>query len=219
MGGNKTVRDFDAAKKDLKQVYHNREITFHCDCPYIKNNPLLSKCGYIPIEDPKRANRIEWEHIVPASQFGRTFVAWREGHKDCVKKKTNKPYRGRECARHVSQEFRRMEADLFNLVPAIGEVNAMRGNLPFGILTGTEAFHEICEMKFSKTQVEPPPKMRGFIARTYLHMDATYPGRDIVSSENKDRLVRWHEEFPPTETEAERARRIEQTMGYRHVYF
>ena len=73
----------------------------------------------------KRVNRAETEHIVPAENFGRTFSEWREGHPLCVHSDGN-PYKGRKCAELANAEFGQMEADMHNLYPAIGSVNAAR---------------------------------------------------------------------------------------------
>ena len=38
----------------------------------------------------------------------------------------------------MNREFKRMEADMFNLFPAIGEVNGLRSNYPMTIIEGEE---------------------------------------------------------------------------------
>lgn len=66
--------------------------------------PDLASCGYEVRKRSERANRIEWEHIVPAADFGRQRQCWQEGgRKNCVK---NDPL------------FAQMEGDMHNLVPA-----------------------------------------------------------------------------------------------------
>jgi len=43
--------------------------------------------GYTGTKYAKRAKRIEWEHVVPAHNFGQTFEAWRTGDAQCVNNK------------------------------------------------------------------------------------------------------------------------------------
>lgn len=94
----------------------------------------------------KRAKKVEWEHVVPAENFGRTFVEWREGNHACVNSK-GKAFKGRRCAEKVNTEYRHMQADMFNLYPAIGAVNALRSNYNFTMLPGEASDFGSCEMK------------------------------------------------------------------------
>lgn len=36
----------------------------------------------------KRAKKVEWEHVVPAENFGRAFSEWRDGQEYCVDSKS-----------------------------------------------------------------------------------------------------------------------------------
>jgi deoxyribonuclease-1 len=83
----------------------------------------------------KRSRRVEWEHVVPAQSFGQSFKKWREGDSKCVNKK-GKAFKGRKCAEKVNMEYRYMQADLYNLVPANGQVNAIRSNYSYAMIPG-----------------------------------------------------------------------------------
>jgi len=91
-----------------------------------------------------RAKRIEWEHIVPASQFGRTFDSWEtQTSFGCrlpsfMQKLFFKCEKvsGRENARRESRAYRLMESDMYNLAPAIGLINQRRNNYPYRIIPG-----------------------------------------------------------------------------------
>jgi deoxyribonuclease I len=65
---------FIKAKKMATELYRQHPVTFYCDCPIVykgkKMTPNLRACGYQVRKQPERANRIEWEHIVPAWEFG-----------------------------------------------------------------------------------------------------------------------------------------------------
>jgi deoxyribonuclease-1 len=117
----------------------------------------------------KRAQRIEWEHVVPAENFGRAFDEWREGSPECVDNR-GKAFKGRRCAEKTSMDYRYMQADMYNLYPAIGAVNAMRSNFNFQMLPGEESSFGSCAMKIADRKVEPPALARGQIARTYFYM-------------------------------------------------
>ena len=58
-------------------------------------------------------------HVMPAENFGRHLSCWKEGGRKACKK---------------DPIFNEMEADMHNLVPAIGELNADRSNYKFAAL-------------------------------------------------------------------------------------
>ena len=118
---NTQISSFLKSKKLLLKVYKDNSVTLYCGCSFKGKKPNLSSCGYIPKKDRKRANRIEWEHVVPAHAFGKSFSEWRNGHPKCVSK-NGKKFKGRKCTQKINEEYRRMQADMFNLYPAIGEV-------------------------------------------------------------------------------------------------
>jgi deoxyribonuclease-1 len=130
--GNTTIESFNKAKRILlQQVYHNKGKTFYCGCPF-EGKEILACENYTPKKDSKRARRVEFEHIVAAEHFGQSFKEWRDGHPDCVDSK-GKSFKGRNCARKMAIPFRYMESDLYNLVPAIGEINGLRSNSTLAI--------------------------------------------------------------------------------------
>ena len=132
---NTQITSFSKSKKLLQKVYKDHPFTLYCGCSFKGKKPNLSSCGYVPKKDRKRANRIEWEHVVPAHAFGQSFSEWRNGHPKCVSKK-GKKFKGRKCAQKVNEGYRRMQEDMFNLYPAIGEVNGRRSNYSMGIIEG-----------------------------------------------------------------------------------
>ncbi|MEL7309452.1 MAG: endonuclease, partial [Pseudomonadota bacterium] len=116
---------FSSAKKHLVKSLPENSKSLYCGCDIKRQGkklvPVPDSCGYIPRNaitragnENARAKRIEWEHIVPAWEFGHQLQCWQDGgRKNCVK---------------VSEKFRQMEADINNLAPAIGEINADRSN-------------------------------------------------------------------------------------------
>jgi len=101
---NTQITSFSKSKKLLLKLYKDNPVTLYCGCSYKGKKPNLSSCGYIPKKNKKRANRIEWEHVVPAHAFGKSFSEWRNGHPKCVKK-NGKKFKGRKCAEKVNVEY------------------------------------------------------------------------------------------------------------------
>ena len=116
----------------------------------------------------------------------------------------------------VRYETKRMQADMYNLYPAIGEVNGRRSNYSMAIIEGEKREFGQCDVEISSRKVEPKESIRGEIARTYLYMDSVYPGRGIVSKKNQMLFDSWNQNDPVDEWECERARRIERIQGNRN---
>ena len=212
---NTHITSFSKSKKLLLKLYKAHPVTLYCGCSFKGKKPDLSSCGYIPMKDKKRANRIEWEHLVPAHAFGQSFPEWRAGHPKCVSK-NGKKFKGRKCAQKMNEEYRRMQADMFNLYPAIGEVNGRRSNYSMAIIEGEKREFGKCDVEIKSRKVEPREEIRGEIARTYLYMDSVYPGRGIISKKNRKLFDAWNKSDPVDEWECERAKRIEKIQGNRN---
>lgn len=227
--GNLRIRSFDEAKKALLQIYVSAptRTDLYCGCPFVPGPGRglrvdLAACGYTPARDPARAARIEWEHAVPASVFGRTFREWREGDDRCVDGR-GRPYHGRRCARRVP-EFSRIEADLHNLFPVVGEVNGLRSDLPMGVLDPPEraAAHDerrdtfrfgACRTAIESGALSPRDEIRGDLARAYKYMAAAYPERAPIDDAHRSLFDRWDHDDPPDAWEKERNRLIAERQG------
>ncbi|MDC0229596.1 endonuclease [Deltaproteobacteria bacterium] len=212
---NTQITSFSKSKKLLLKVYKDNPVTLYCGCSFKGKKPNLSSCGYIPKKDNKRANRIEWEHVVPAHAFGQSFSEWRNGHPKCVSKK-GKKFKGRKCAQKINQEYRRMQADMFNLYPAIGEVNGRRSNYSMAIIEGEKREFGKCDVEIKRRKVETREEIRGEIARTYMYMDSVYPDRGIISKKNRKLFDAWNKSYPVEKWECERAKRIEKIQENRN---
>ena len=206
-GGNESIESFSKAKKLMqKNVYHDHRETIYCGAEFDAKKNVIIPTGFTTKKHKKRAKRIEWEHVVPAENFGRTFSEWREGHPSCVNKK-GKSFKGRKCATKMNKEYRLMQADMYNLFPAIGAVNAMRSNYNFVAQAGGGSDFGSCDMKIDNRKAEPPIEARGRIARTYLYMDATYK-RYNMSKAQKQLMSAWDRMYPISAWECLRARNI-----------
>ncbi|AXX87851.1 DNA-specific endonuclease I [Malaciobacter marinus] len=210
---------FSKSKKLLlKKVYHDNKITFYCENPYeIKR--VNGKEKTLIIQDKKyytprnkyyksgkintRAKRVEWEHIMPAHNFGKHLPCWREGgRKACRKDKT----------------FKAMEADMHNLVPAIGEVNGDRSNYRYGANIPKATQYGNCqfEVDFKAKRAYPKEDIRGNIARVYFYMSDKYNVR--LSKQERKMMEAWDKQDPVSEWERVKNKRIQKIQGNSNSY-
>lgn len=208
--GNSTNESFNNAKNLLLSIHNIHRVTLYCEASYNSQGRVLLLKGFRTNKYKTRAHKVEWEHVVPAENFGMTFSEWRTGHKLCIHK--GKKFKGRRCAEKVSREYRLMQADMYNLYPVIGAVNALRRNYNFQLLPNTPSSFGSCQMKISGNHAEPPPQARGAIARTYLYMQANYP-RYRMSMQQEKLMKAWDRQYPVNAWEWTRSKRIEEVQG------
>ena len=199
---------FSKAKKLLSHLYKSQHQTsFYCGCDFNykgkKLIPDLASCGYKVRKQLKRAQRIEWEHLVPAWNFGHQRQCWKEGRRKLCKK---------------DPEFRRMEGDMHNLVPAIGEVNGDRSNYRFSDWNAKTTQYGQCKIAvdFKQKQVQPPKASRGMIARAYLYMYQEYKLK--LSKREKKMYTAWTRQYPPSDWECKRNNLIASIQGNHNPY-
>lgn len=193
-------RTFAEAKKIAWSLYAQQSVEFYCGCRYNGNRVDLKSCGYQPRKNPQRAARIEWEHVVPAWVIGHQRRCWQQG--------------GRKQVARSDETFRRTEADLFNLVPSIGEINGDRSNLSFAWLPQPPTQYGACPMvvDFKAGKAMPRPKVRGMIARNYFYMSQRYGLR--LSKQERRLFEAWSRHYPVESWERQRNQRIACVMGW-----
>ncbi|MEE4380252.1 MAG: endonuclease [Candidatus Competibacteraceae bacterium] len=212
----KTAGSFNTAKKWLyEKVYYDHRLTFYCGCQYSEGHQVeLSSCGVTPRKNADRAQRIEAEHVFPASQFGNFRQCWREPGKfpDCVNKK-GKILLGRKCCEKVDLVFEAAHNDLHNLFPTVGEVNGDRSNFNWGMIPGEKRSYGECNIEVDPSirRAEPPESVMGDIARTMFYMSDTYGFR--LSRQDQQLYTAWNRMDPPDAWEIERNRRIAAIQG------
>lgn len=201
------ARTFSHAKKQAAVIYLNQQKTFYSACDYYaegkKLRPDWASCGFTPRKNANRASRIEWEHVMPAWNFGHQRLCWQAGGR-------------RNCRR--DSVFTEMESDLHNLVPAIGEINGDRSNYKYGLITGEERVYGTvdAEVSFKDRIFEPKPDIRGDIARTYFYMRDQY---DIRLSKQQTRLLHiWNRQDPVDNWERERNWHIQSVQGNANTF-
>lgn len=201
----------DAKKEGRRYVYFDRnddgDLYCGCDWSWVgQSGGRVDKasCGYQTRKQEHRAARTEWEHIVPAWHFGHQRQCWQSG--------------GRENCVDTDPVFRVMEADLHNLTPVVGEVNADRSNFQYGEIPGEATQYGSCdaETNFKGRVFEPRPEARGLVARVNFYMADRYNLR--LSSKQERLFMAWDKMYPVSEWEKERDRRIAARMGHHNPF-
>ncbi|MEL6180951.1 MAG: endonuclease, partial [Myxococcota bacterium] len=103
--------------------------------------------------------------------------------------------------------------DLYNLRPAIGEVNGDRSDKEVGIIAGESREYGSCDVEITRDKVEPREAIRGDVARTYLYMDWAYPSTLNLTAEQKMLFEGWSKADPPNTWEKEWAKRVRNAQG------
>ena len=213
--GNETIASYAEAKNLLYHtIYKDHRRTLYCNVAYDTNRHIQLPPDIIIPSHHDRASRAETEHIVAAENFGRAFVEWREGAPQCVDSR-GRSFRGRKCA-ETNLEFRLMEADLHNMAPAIGSVNAARSNYRFGLLPDESPVFGTCTMKIRGRVAEPPDIAKGIVARTHLYMADAYARYFRLSRTQRRLFEAWDRQYPPDAWECEREQRIARVQGNRN---
>ena len=194
-------QDFNAAKRLLTSFYKDSlsyQTDFYCNAPFkwVKNRfEIVPSEAYTPRNAKtkkgkinERARRIEWEHIMPAHNFGQHLPCWRKGGR-------------KECQNDTT--FKKMEGDLQNLAPAIGEVNGDRSNYRYAESPKDMDFSQYGNCKvftdFKGKRFYPANYSKGWIARSYLYMSQTYNVR--LSDQEKRLMEAWDRQYPMGERE------------------
>ncbi|NCA72228.1 MAG: deoxyribonuclease I [Sphingobacteriia bacterium] len=211
---------FTTAKRLLyDEIYRGHRVSFYCGCPFDGDlDTQLGGCGLSAYRGQTRADRIEAEHLFPASQFGNYRECWREpGAFDACRRADGTAIPGRDCCQRVDPVFVAAHNDLHNLVPAVGLINGQRSDYNWGMVPGG-ATYGTCQIRIDSgiRRVEPPAAVRGDIARTMLYMRDAYGFR--LSRQDEQLYRAWSNGDPPDEWERARNRRIEAVQGNANPY-
>ncbi|MEA3316269.1 MAG: endonuclease [Campylobacterota bacterium] len=223
--GNTKFKDFNNATKQLMNKVYNKieNRTIYCQAEF-ENKKIININKYTNNRDISR-KRLEWEHIVPAQNFGKNFIEWKYGDKKCIEKGIY----GRDCLQITNERYQYMQSDLYNIYPSIGFINAKRSNFDFK--DGDTRINEVIsfannlfndkEYEFGKCSiiinkqdknVIPPNYTKGIIARTYLYMDSTYKKYRLTNKQRK-LFEKWNKAYGVTQKECHRAKLISKLQG------
>lgn len=193
-------RNFVNAKKVLPRIYAGLEEDIYCGCPYSGKSVNLAACGYTPRKSAKRAERIEWEHVVPAQHLGSQLQCWQEG--------------GRKACSGHDPRFDMMEGDLNNLTPSVGEVNGDRSNMSYGIWSRNppRVYGQCTSVPDFKSHIfQPRETVRGRLARISLYMHTRYGLK--MSRQDRQLWCAWAKTYPVDTWEKRRDARITALQG------
>lgn len=210
---------FSKSKKILlKKIYHDNKVTFYCSNPY-EIKQVKGKEKTLIIQDEKyytarkpfyksgkvntRSKTVEWEHIMPAHNFGKHLQCWKDGGRKACKK---------------DKLFKQMEADMHNLVPAIGEINGNRSNYRFGANKPKVGQYGNCEVQidFKAKRAYVKEDIRGDIARIYFYMSDKYNVR--LSKQERKLMNTWNKLDPISEWERIKNKRVKKIQGNFNSY-
>jgi len=209
----KTPASMADAETQAAALYEAQRQTFLCGCRFSKTGRVSpASCGYRTRADEQLARYVKWGHVVPPADFGAQRACWtqplctaEDGHK----------FRGIECCQQSDPQFAAMRADLFNLVPMVGELAWDRSNYAFGEVEGEARLYGSCDVEIDRDAelVEAAPDVRGDVARTYLYLADTYPGALPLSVQQRASFQAWAAEDPPDAVEQQRAAAIAKLQG------
>lgn len=185
-------------------IYDGRATTFYCGCQFRSDEDSdgsgditsTDTCGYEgPDAHDHRANRVEWEHIVPASLMpARELECW-DGEGG-----------SRDRCEDEDPRAQAMIFDLYNLAPSIGQVNALRSNDRYGDLPDDASDFGDCPIEDAGNHFEPTDCLKGDVARVWLYM--RYAHGVEISAREEAMFVRWASMDPVSPWESEREERI-----------
>ncbi|WP_343155049.1 endonuclease [Buchnera aphidicola (Kurisakia onigurumii)] len=201
--------NFNQAKKFAIKISKKFPKSFYCGCTINWNGkkgiPDLKSCNYKIRKNRIRANRIEWDHIVPAWEFGHNKKCWKKGGR-------------KKCS--SNSIFKKMESDLHNLQPAIGEINGDRSNFSFyeWKKNHKKNFYGSCHVliDFKNKKIEPPNSKKGIISRTYLYMSYRYKIK--IPKKQMILFKKWNSKYPVNKWECQRDNLIYKIQGNHNQY-
>ena len=179
------------------------------------------------LANANEAEKIFWEKVYPGTHYtlycGEQFdsgakeieieqvypVQWTVNYLGCATV---------EQCRNESRRFNRIEADLHNYYPALSMIVRARSNYPFGEVPGE--FREFFECDFEQDVrnkvVEARNPALGNIARSlfYMHWEYGLP----IRNHSIEKLIKWHNDDPPSKDEKRRNDIIEKLQGTRNTF-
>lgn len=210
-------KTFHETKAILTRIWQYNDFTteFYCKAPFriVNGDIKLIESTYYTPRKPftkkqmrnERTKIIEFEHIMPAHNFGRHLSCWQKG--------------GRKACKNDKQ-FNAMEADPYNLVPAIGEINGDRSNFRYAEAPKNIMYNQYGNCKvytdFQAKRFYPANYSKGLIARTYLYMSKTY--NIHLSNQERKLMEAWDKMYPKDEYEEKRDKAIKQIFIWKIIY-
>ena len=231
---NLKISDARSAARILNNEFGPSGKTFFCQCPYFRKDINLKACGFSFEDFFDRQKRVEWVPVVSPESMAKSFASF-GGHESCKRvdriptrssmrsmgnspsyfnyTATPKPFDGIECVRKVDALFNRMESDLYNLVPEVGAIAALKKETRLADIEVFVSQFGECSLKILNNFLTPPSLLKGDVARIFMYMDWAYPGRNIITPAEKKLIEKWNRMDPVSKEECERARKIHEIQG------
>ena len=193
--GYEPFLSFSASKSALIKIYAEHKKLPISGCDYffdpkgcsIAGIVDLKSCDYKIKNDPIMARQVQWMHVLDPYHFGEEFSCLTK--RECRSSYSKKIYKGIRCCKQKSAKFKKMYADMHNIIPVIGAFRKLRQG---------RYLKEARELEAEKGVVTPDDA-KGTVARAYLYMIKTY---DIKMPKRlKQMWLRWHKEHPVTSWE------------------
>lgn len=209
-----TISSYIKAKRILKHIYNTNRKTFYCQCNYLGRS-IDPKCDYQAVKNKQRASRLEWEHVVPRKRMGENMTCWNEA---ICKTRRGQRYKGKRCCSKINPLYQAMEADLYNIVPVIGDLKVYRDEANFAQVNTPTKNNKQCGVKVDTQAhiIEPPDNIKGDIARIYFYMSSTY--NIALSAEEIQRFTQWNNLDPVDDKERALAKKKQQKQGNSNPY-
>lgn len=188
-----------APSKPLLTIYNSQRTTFFCERPFATNGTLGS------------IDKVQWMRIVPLKQMARSFSCYQQ---KCINAK-GQVKQGIACCQK-DPLFHKCRNDLHNFVPETRLLKQQREKYTFAEFAHekTKGCHFFVDKK--NKHLEPAPRTRGMIARTYLYMKESYALR--LSDDELQLYLKWHREYPVSEAERKRNEKIFEVQGNKNVW-
>jgi hypothetical protein len=110
-----------------------------------------------------------------------------------------------------------MRSDIHHLYPTDVTSNSQRGNLPFGVVTGTPSW-SVGGSKKNSSVFEPRDVQKGTTARAMMYFVIRYQDYSNHFSGQESILRSWHETFPPSAADMSRNNSIANLQNSRNPF-
>lgn len=187
--GYEPFLSFSASKSALVKIYSKHKILPLSGLSYHFSEKSCSSDGYVTIASSQE-EMIRWRQLIAESVIGEGMACMTQ--RMCQSTQSDRLYSGTGCCRKISEKFKKMSTDLFNIIPTVSK-------------EGQE------QLIWSKNIVD-----KGNIARRYLYMMDQYDFK--VEKEIKNLAVKWHEKHPVSDWEKKINRQIFKLQGTFNPY-
>lgn len=177
-----------ASKSALVKIYSKHKVLPLSALSYHFSEKSCATDGYVSIGSQDEV--IRWRQLIPESIIGQGMPCLTQ--RMCHSTQSNRLYSGTGCCRKISDKFKKMSTDMFNIIPTV--------------------FKESQERLIRSQNIRD----KGNIARRYLYMIKEYDFE--VEKEIKVLVLKWHKNHPVSDWEKKINRQIFKLQGTFNPY-